>query len=219
MKGIKTKKTAGLGECAKKIFGILEKEYPNARCTLDYRSPFELLVATILSAQCTDARVNQITPSLFKKYPRPEDYLHRPVSELEKDIRPTGFFRNKARSIVGSSRILVEKHRGEVPDTMDALLELPGVSRKTANVVLGNAFGIASGVVVDTHVRRLADRLRLSEQKDPAKIEKDLMEILPQKNWILFSHLMQAHGRKICIARKPRCPQCVINKLCPSAQI
>ncbi|HYO90922.1 MAG TPA: endonuclease III, partial [Pyrinomonadaceae bacterium] len=187
-------------ERTKKIIKLLRREYPQAACSLDYGNPLELLVATILSAQCTDERVNNLTPALFRKYPSCEDYLKVSQGELEQDIRPTGFYRNKARAIQGACRLIKEQHGGIVPDKMEALLLLPGVARKTANVVLGNAFGIASGVVVDTHVSRLSQRLALSAEKEAEKIERDLMELVPRSVWILFPHLLIAHGRKICNA-------------------
>ena len=195
----------------------LKKEYPEARCSLDYGNALELLVATILSAQCTDERVNVVTSSLFRKYRTWEDYASAPAAELENDIRSTGFFRNKAKSIQGACRQIGERYGGSVPRSMEELLELPGVARKTANVVLGNAFQIASGVVVDTHVSRLSARLGLSEEKVPEKIERDLTGLLPESDWIDFSHLLIAHGRKVCKARNPLCGECVLAKLCPSA--
>lgn len=195
----------------------LKAEYPDARCSLDHGNALELLVATILSAQCTDERVNIVTSSLFRKYRTWEEYAAAPASELEADIRPTGFFRNKAKSIQGACRLIGERHGGRVPDTMEELLELPGVARKTANVVLGNAYHIASGVVVDTHVSRLSARLGLSQEKTPEKIERDLTNLLPESEWIDFSHLLIAHGRKVCKARNPACGHCVLVKLCPSA--
>jgi endonuclease-3 len=204
-------------ERTKKIIKLLKREYPQAACSLDYSNPLELLVATILSAQCTDERVNSLTPALFRKYPACDDYLKIPQSELEQDIRPTGFYRNKARAIQGACRLIKEQHGGRVPDKIEELLLLPGVARKTANVVLGNAFGIASGVVVDTHVSRLSQRLALSAEKEPEKIERDLMELVPRSVWILFPHLLIAHGRKICKARTPLCAECVLEKLCPSS--
>ena len=201
----------------RKIIRLLKRAYPDARCSLNHSSAFELLIATILSAQCTDDRVNIVTADLFRKYRKPEDYLKVSSRELEKDIRTTGFFRNKTRSIQGTARMLTDQYGGKVPDSMDELLELPGVARKTANVVLGNAFGIESGVVVDTHVTRLSHRLGLSVQKQPEKIENDLIEIVPKKDWVIFSHLLIAHGRKVCKARNPACDQCVVEKLCPSS--
>jgi endonuclease III len=202
---------------ARKVVSLLKKEYPEARCSLNYSNPLELLVATILSAQCTDERVNLVTAELFRKYRTAEDYAAAPAAGLERDIRSTGFFRNKARSIQGACRLIAEKYEGRVPDSMDELLELPGVARKTANVVLGNAYGVASGVVVDTHVARLSGRLGLSREKSPEKIEQDLAALVPESDWILFPHLLIAHGRKVCKARGPVCGECVLAKLCPSA--
>jgi endonuclease III len=204
---------------AGRIVRLLKKEYPEARCSLNFSNPLELLVATILSAQCTDERVNLVTAELFRKYRTAEDYAAAPAAELERDIRSTGFFRNKARSIQGACRLIAERHDGRVPDSMDELLELPGVARKTANVVLGNAYGIASGVVVDTHVARLSERLGLSSEKTPEKIEQDLTALVSKSDWILFPHLLIAHGRKVCKARGPLCGECVLAKLCPSANL
>jgi endonuclease-3 len=200
-----------------KIISLLKREYPDARCSLNHSTPLELLVATILSAQCTDERVNLVTSELFRKYRRPEDYYTVEQTELEQDIRSTGFFRNKAKAIQGACRLISEKHQGSVPENIDELLALPGVARKTANVVLGNSFGITSGIVVDTHVARLSERLALSTEKQPEKIERDLMELVPRKDWIIFSHLLIAHGRKICKARTPLCAECLIEKFCPSS--
>jgi endonuclease-3 len=200
-----------------KIIRQLKREYPDVRCSLNHTTPLELLIATILSAQCTDERVNLVTNELFRKYRRAEDYYNVAQTELEQDIRSTGFFRNKAKAIQGACRIIVENHEGRVPENVDELLALPGVARKTANVVLGNAFGITSGIVVDTHVARVSGRLALSKQMQPEKIELDLMELVPRKDWILFSHLLIAHGRKICKARTPLCSECVVEKLCPSS--
>jgi len=200
---------------ADEIVERLKLEYPEAHCELNHRNAFELLIATILSAQCTDARVNIVTETLFRKYRSPLDFINVGQTELEADIRPTGFFRNKAKSIQGASQKIVENFDGEIPQTMDELLTLNGVARKTANVVLGNAFGIASGVVVDTHVSRLSQRLGLTENTLPEKIEKDLSALLPQEDWILFPHLLIAHGRKICQARKPKCEICLLNNVCP----
>jgi endonuclease-3 len=202
---------------ALKIIERLKREYPDARCSLNYSTPLELLVATILSAQCTDERVNLVTSELFRKYRRPEDYYGVEQTELEGDIRSTGFFRNKAKAIQGTCRLISEKYQGSVPEDLDELLALPGVARKTANVVLGNAFNITSGIVVDTHVARLSERLALSTEKQPEKIERDLMELVPRKDWIIFSHLLIAHGRKICKARTPLCAECLIEKFCPSS--
>ena len=204
-------------ERARAIVGRLKREYPDARCSLNHTTPLELLVATILSAQCTDERVNIVTADLFRKYRRAEDYFGVAQAELEQDIRSTGFFRNKAKAIQAACRLIAEKHGGRVPENLDDLLALPGVARKTANVVLGNAFNVTSGVVVDTHVARLSERLGLSAQKQPEKIERDLMELIPRKDWILFSHLLIYHGRKVCKARTPLCAECVVEKHCPSS--
>lgn len=202
---------------ARRIIRLLRREYPDAHCSLNHGNPLELLIATILSAQCTDERVNLVTVGLFRKYRGCEDYLKVEQGELEADIRSTGFYRNKARAIQGACRIISEKHQGRVPDTMDELTALPGVARKTANVVLGNAFGITSGVVVDTHVARLAARLALTTHRQPEKIERDLMELVPRKDWIDFSHLLIAHGRRVCKARTPLCAVCAVERLCPSS--
>jgi endonuclease-3 len=201
----------------RRIISTLKKEYADARCSLNHTSPLELLVATILSAQCTDERVNLVTADLFRKYRTWEDYASAPASELERDIHSTGFFRNKAKAIQGACRMIGERHGGRVPDSMEELLELPGVARKTANVVLGNAYGIASGVVVDTHVARLSERLELSAENTPERIERDLAVLVPRSDWIVFPHLLIAHGRKVCKARTPLCGECVLSKLCPSA--
>lgn len=199
------------------ILRRLRQAYPDAQCALRHSNPLELLVATILSAQCTDERVNQVTLTLFQKYRSAEDYAMANPAELEQDIRPTGFYRNKARHIQGAARVILERFGGEVPRTMGELLQLPGVARKTANVVLGVAFGQAEGIVVDTHVRRLANRLNLTKEQDPDKIERDLMAIIPRENWIDFGHQLIWHGRRICHARRPDCPNCPLNDLCPSA--
>lgn len=199
----------------KKIIDALDRTYPEAHCELDHRSPLELLIATILSAQCTDKRVNLVTTGLFKKYRSAADYAKAPLAELEQAIKTTGFFRNKARNLKAACQAVVEKHGGQVPQTMDELVQLGGVGRKTANVVLGNAFGINVGVVVDTHVARLSYRLGLTKQKTPEKIERDLMALVPQNQWTLFSHWLIWHGRRRCFARKPDCANCEIKKLCP----
>jgi endonuclease III len=196
----------------------LKAEYPEARTELDWSNPLELLVATILSAQTTDVQVNRVTQRLFSKYRTAEDYAASTPDELEEVIRPTGFYRNKARSLRGMASALVEEHGGEVPRTMSELVALPGVGRKTANVVLGNAFGTNEGIVVDTHVRRVSGRLGLTEGTDPVKIEHDLMEIVPEGDRTLFSHLLILHGRRTCKARKPDCPNCILNDICPSAR-
>ena len=200
-----------------KIVARLKKEYPDARCSLNFSNPLELLVGTILSAQCTDERVNIVTADLFRKYRTAQDYTKVPQSELEQDIRSTGFYRNKAKAIQGAAKIISEQYDGRVPDNMEELLALPGVARKTANVVLGNAFGISSGVVVDTHVGRLSQRLGLTTHEQPEKIERDLMELVPKKDWVDFSHLLIYHGRKVCKARTPLCADCVIEQPCPSS--
>ena len=200
-----------------KIIELLEKEYPDAKTALNYTNPLELLVATVLSAQCTDKRVNAVTKSLFKKYKTAEDYANADLGELEGDVRSTGFYRNKAKNIKNSGRMLVEKFNSQVPETMNELLELPGVARKTANIVLSNAYGIIEGIAVDTHVRRLSKRLGLTENKNPDKIERDLMEIVPQAQWKRITDLLIFHGRNVCMARKPKCELCTLNKLCPSA--
>ncbi len=192
-----------------------KKAYPNVKCALNHSNPFELLIATILSAQCTDERVNIVTSNLFKKYRTPADYLKVSHDELANDIKSVSFFNNKARNIQKTAKKLIDNFGGEVPRTMDELLTLDGVARKTANVVLGDAFGIAEGIVVDTHVARLAQRLGLSKNKTPEKIEKDLMQIVPRQYWILFSHWLINHGRKICNARKPKCEECFLNDICP----
>src|SRR5712692_12014490 len=208
-----------LKERTEKIIKLLKRAHPDAKCALHHSNAFELLVATILSAQCTDERVNKVTADLFRKYRRPEDYLKVPATELQQDIRTTGFFRNKTKSIQGASKMLVEEFDGKVPQTMEELLKLPGVARKTANVVLGVAFGKAEGVVVDTHVSRLSHRLKLTRHKDAGKIERDLMEIVPRKDWIEFAHLLIFHGRRVCKARRPLCEECVAEKLCPSSTL
>ena len=200
-----------------KIINVLSKVYPDARVELNYSNPLELLIATILSAQCTDKRVNMVTAELFKKYRTAADYANADLSELEKEIKSTGFYRNKAKTIQAVCKVLAEKYSGQVPASMELLTALPGVGRKTANVVLGNAFGINAGIVVDTHVSRLANRLRLTEEGDPEKIERDLMELVPRELWTKFSNLLIWHGRRRCIARKPDCANCEIRNLCPSA--
>jgi endonuclease III len=206
-------------ERTRKIIALLKKAYPDAKCSLNHSNPLELLIATILSAQCTDERVNIVTADLFRKYRSCADYLKVPASELQNDVRTTGFFRNKTRSIQGACKVLDEQYACRVPETMEQLLKLPGVARKTANVVLGNAFGIASGVVVDTHVSRLSQRLGLTTNKSPEKIERDLAELVPKKDWIIWPHLLIYHGRQICKARKPLCEKCVIEKFCPSSRL
>jgi endonuclease-3 len=203
---------------AMEISALLRKQYPDPKVALDFSNPLQLLVATILSAQCTDVRVNLVTPTLFKKYRRASDFANANPAELEQEIRSTGFYHNKAKSIIACCRALVEKHGGKVPKTMDELVQLGGVGRKTANCVLGGAYGINSGVVVDTHVRRVSQRLGLATTDDPEKIELALMALLPQDDWYLFGNLLIWHGRKTCDARKPNCLNCIIQKLCPSAE-
>jgi endonuclease-3 len=199
------------------LLPILKKTYPNARCSLEFASPLELIVATILSAQCTDERVNLVTKRLFRKYRMPSDYVAAPAEELEKDIQSAGFFRNKAKSLRGMAQALIEKHEGQVPRTMEDLTALPGVGRKTANVVLGNAFGINIGIAVDTHVTRVANRLGLVDhESDAVKIEHDLIPLVPREDWALWSHLLIQHGREICDARKPECERCPIFRHCPA---
>lgn len=197
----------------------LKSEYPDATTELNWSTPLELLVATILSAQTTDVRVNAVTENLFTKYRTAEDYAVATPSELEEDIRPTGFYRNKAKSLQGMAHALLQDHGGEVPRTMEDLVALPGVGRKTANVVLGNAYGVDEGVVVDTHVRRLSNRLGLTTEQNPEKIEQDLMRVVPKEDWTVFSHLLILHGRRVCKARKPECPECVLNDVCPSSTV
>lgn len=200
---------------AGKVVRHLKHDYPDAECALVHDTPLQLLVATILSAQCTDVRVNLVTRELFKTHPTAADFARMPLKELERAVQSTGFFRNKAKNIKACCQQLVDQYEGEVPQQLDALVALPGVGRKTANVVLGTAFGLATGVVVDTHVARLSYRLGLTEAKDAVKIERDLMALLPKKEWIMFSHRMIHHGRRICIARRPKCEECSMNKFCP----
>jgi endonuclease-3 len=200
---------------AARVVRQLRRHYPDAKCALDFQTPLELLVATILSAQCTDERVNLVSKELFQKYRSAADYAQATQSQLEEDIKSTGFFHNKAKSIRECCRALVEKHGGEVPRDMDAMVELAGIGRKTANVVLGTAYGIASGIVVDTHVLRVSRRLGLTAQKDAARIEQDLMNLVPKKEWIDFGHRMIHHGRRICTARKPKCDECPLGAFCP----
>jgi endonuclease-3 len=213
------KAEAGVKTDSKRVAAILkglDEAYPNAVCELDHENAFQLLIATILSAQCTDVRVNQVTATLFKKYPTPEAFAYANPGELEQDIRPTGFFRNKTKSVMGASKAIIERFDGKVPRTMEEMLTIPGAARKTSNVVLGTAYGIASGVVVDTHVQRLSNRLDLSHNEDPKKIEQDLIKILPQDRWISFSHQLIWHGRRVCHARNPKCAQCNLESLCVS---
>ncbi len=206
-------------ERAPEIIRRLEAAYPNAEVALRFSNPLEMLVATILSAQCTDERVNQVTANLFKKYRTCEDYLAVPESELAADIRPTGFFNQKTKSIRGACARILEAYHGEVPSTMEDLLTLPGVARKTANIVLGNAFGIVEGIAVDTHVRRVARRLGFTENTDPEKIERDLMELIPREKWLGFTYVLIEHGRSVCKAPTPRCAECPVNDLCPSSLV
>ncbi len=210
--------TAAERERAQKIVAELYRLYPDAKCSLDFTTPLELLVATILSAQCTDVLVNSVTPALFKKYRVAADYAAAPIEELEQDVRKTGFYRNKAKSLQNTGRLLVERFDGEVPSTMAELTTLPGVARKTANVVMGNAFGIVEGVVVDTHVGRLARRMGLTTSEDPVRVEQDLMALLPQSDWLPLSHMLIYHGRAICQARRPLCEKCTLVALCPTGQ-
>jgi endonuclease-3 len=203
-------------ERVRQILAKLDQAYPNVTCALEHRNPFELLIATILSAQCTDVRVNIVTKTLFAKYRSPTDFAHASPAELETEIRSTGFFRNKTKSIIGAAQKILKDFGGEVPRTMEELLTVPGAARKTANVVLGTAYKIASGVVVDTHVQRLSERLDLTDNEDPKKIEQDLIKIIPQDKWILFSHQLIWHGRRVCAARNPRCAACNLEKLCYS---
>ncbi len=210
-------KAKALKTQAHTIERLLRKEYPDAHCELDYRSPLELAVATILSAQCTDKRVNMVTPALFARFPTAAALAAADQSEVEELIKSTGFFRNKAKSIIGMAKAVVAKHGGEIPQTMDELFALPGIGRKTANVILGNAFGINEGIVVDTHVARLSKRLGLTRETDAVKIEHALMPLFPKTSWTLISHLLIWHGRRVCDARKPRCADCVLRRICPSA--
>src|SRR6202451_1599400 len=196
------------------ILKKLDEAYPDVTCALRHENPFQLLISTILSAQCTDVRVNQVTETLYEKYPDAKAFAYANPTELEQDIRPTGFFRNKTKSIMGASKKIIEDFHGEVPRTMDELLTLPGVARKTGNVVLGCAFGIPSGVVVDTHVIRISNRLDLTKNQDPKKIEQDLMKIIPEEKWIQFSHQIIWHGRRVCVARNPRCAECNLQRVC-----
>ena len=222
---MKTRRRKGRESAAAKaaraqvIFQRLHQAYPDATCALDHADAYQLLVATILSAQCTDARVNMVTPGFFARYPTPEDLAHADRAEVEELIRSTGFFRNKARSLVGMAQALVAEHRGEVPRSMEELRVLPGVGRKTANVILGNAYGINEGITVDTHVTRLSRLLGLTRHDEPVRIEQDLMPLFPRESWALLSHLLIFHGRQVCVARRPRCRECVVAELCPSASL
>jgi endonuclease-3 len=214
MKPIKPKNQAERKARVQVILKTLDKMYPNVTCALIHSSPWELLVATILSAQCTDKRVNEVTPGLFKKYPTPQDLAAVRPEVLANDIRSTGFFNNKAKSIVGAAKKIINEFGGKVPQTLEELITVPGAARKTANVVLGTAYGIASGIVVDTHVQRISRRLDLTKETEPVKIERDLMKIIPQDRWISFSHQIIHHGRALCIARKPRCAECKLSPVC-----
>ena len=206
-------------ERAERIYEILESEYPDAHCALVHRNPFQLLAATILSAQCTDERVNMVTPELFARFPDARALAGADQGEVEEIIRSTGFFRSKARNLIGMADAVVERHGGEIPRDMEALVALPGVGRKTANVVLGNAFGINDGVVVDTHVKRLAGRMGLTSQKTPEKIEPELMRLFDRERWTMLSHLLIFHGRQVCNARKPACNECALAHLCPASTV
>ena len=206
-------------ERAERVYDLLAEEHPDARTALHHENAFQLAVATILSAQCTDERVNSVTPALFERWPTATAMAGARPKDLEKVIRPTGFFRNKTKSLLGMTRAVVQEHGGEIPDSMEALVGLPGIGRKTANVILGNAFGRDEGIVVDTHVRRLSRRLRFTTHDDPEKIEHDLMDLFPRERWTMLSHLLIFHGRRVCVARKPRCEECVVSHLCPSSRV
>jgi endonuclease III len=208
-----------LGPYALEVFSRLKRAYPDARTELDYQTPLQLVIATILSAQCTDKRVNMVTPLLFRTFPTATALADAPREQLEEIIKSTGFFRNKTKSLIGLGKALVERHNGEVPDSMDALVKLPGVGRKTANVILGNAFGKNEGIVVDTHVARLSHRLGFTRETDPVKIEQDLMRLFPREDWTLLAHLLIFHGRRACVARSPKCEICVVNDICPSSRV
>jgi endonuclease-3 len=210
---------SAIGPYAREVFFRLKRTHPDAHCELDHETPLQLLVATILSAQCTDKRVNMVTPLLFRTFPTAASLADAPPEKVEEIIKSTGFFRNKTKSLIGLGKALVERHKGGVPDSMDALVRLPGVGRKTANVVLGNAFRKNEGIVVDTHVARLSLRLGLTRENDPVKIEQDLMPLFPRDHWALLSHLLIFHGRRVCVARVPKCEICVLNDICPSSRI
>ena len=219
-RGTRSRRTIGAAQQrAPEILARLKRSYPGAHCALEHASPYQLLAATILSAQCTDARVNLVTPALFEKYPTPAHLARARQPEVERLIQSTGFFRNKAKNLIGMAQAVVAEHGGEIPRTMAQLHALPGVGRKTANVVLGNAFGLNEGVTVDTHVARLSGLLRLTRHTDPVKIEQDLMKLIPRDDWTLVSHLLILHGRAVCIARRPRCGDCVLASLCPAARL
>ena len=208
-----------LGPYALEVFSRLKREYPDARTELDYETPLQLAVATILSAQCTDKRVNMVTPLLFQTFPTAAALADAPPEQLEEIIKSTGFFRNKTKSLIGLGKALVERHNGEIPDSMEELVKLPGIGRKTANVILGNAFGKNEGIVVDTHVARLSHRLGLTAETDPIKIEQDLMPLFPREDWAMLSHLLIFHGRRVCDAKRPKCEICVLNDICPSSTV
>lgn len=210
---------AALSAYALEVLARLKKEYPDAHTELDFETPFQLLIATILSAQCTDKRVNMVTPLLFRTFPTPRDLANADPAQLEDMIRTTGFFRNKTKSLLGMSAALVERHGGEVPHTMEEMVKLPGVGRKTANVVLGNALDVNEGVVVDTHVGRLSVRLGFTNETDPVKVEQVLMRLIPREDWVRVSHLLIFHGRRVCVARAPKCSACVLNDICPSSRV
>jgi endonuclease-3 len=218
-KGSKLTRESPIERRAPEIIRTLSEIYPDAKVALNFSTPLEMLVATILSAQCTDERVNQVTKTLFQKYRTPQDYMRVPESELAADIRPTGFFNQKTKAIRGACTRIVEVYAGKVPDTMEDLLTLPGVARKTANIVLGNAFGKVEGIAVDTHVRRLAERLGFSAEMDPDKVERDLMRLVPREKWFAFTYVLIEHGRRICTARNPKCEICPVNRLCPSSRV
>jgi endonuclease-3 len=208
---------AAIGPYALEVFSRLKRAYPDAHTELDYETPLQLVIATILSAQCTDKRVNMVTPLLFRTFPTAAALADAPPEKLEEIIKSTGFFRNKTKSLIGLGKALVERHHGEVPDSMDALVKLPGVGRKTANVIHGNAFGKNEGVVVDPHVTRLSHRLGFTRETDPVKIEQDLMRLFPREDWTLLAHLLIFHGRRVCVARAPKCEICTLNDICPSS--
>ena len=210
---------SALGPYAREVFARLLRAHPDAHCELDYETPLQLLIATILSAQCTDKRVNMVTPLLFRTFPTAASLADAPPEKLEEIIKSTGFFRNKTKSLLGLGKALDERHNGDVPDSMEALVKLPGVGRKTANVVLGNAFRKNEGIVVDTHVARVSHRLGLTREKDPVRIEQDLMPLFPRDQWALLSHLLIFHGRRVCEARRPKCESCVLNDICPSSTV
>lgn len=204
-------------ERVKEIVRLLKEEYPQAKIALKFGKPWELLVATILSAQCTDKKVNEVTEYLFKKYRSVEDYAYTPIEEFEKDIKPTGFYRNKAKNILAAANMVIEEFNGQIPQTMEEILRLPGVARKTANIVLGNAYGVVEGIAVDTHVFRLSHRLGFSKEKQAEKVEQDLMKLIPKEDWFGFTYVLIEHGRAVCTAKNARCDICVVNELCPSA--